>query len=299
VAAASLMTGKRHFLAKVRGFYACYSLPRLQRVYVQVVSEAAAHIRAAIGADGLLPGFCPPTGEIHFSEPQRYVGCRLAPTHAAVTEAISGLLSALKAAAPYRNLAGWIEYHNLYTLYSVWTFGFASGVRGVLSPYLPPAQIHAPSGFASLTDKDNGSGYKTRLLWLPPSVLEQMQHYENHLAVVRDEIQEPTPALQKSCFFLHAEKRAVEVRPKTLCLHMDPFLPFPVNVHRRFVRSELLERACPPEVVDAWMGHWHWGEEPWGEFSSFSPIQYREALEDYLVPLLRELEFGPLRSGFV
>ena len=92
VAAASLITGKRHFLARVRGFYACYSLARLQQVYVQVVSEAAAHIRATIGANSLLPGFCLPPGEIHFAERHRYVGCRLAPTQAAVSEAISGLL---------------------------------------------------------------------------------------------------------------------------------------------------------------------------------------------------------------
>ena len=81
------------------------------------------------------------------------------------------------------------------------------------------------------------------------------------------------------CFFLDEDLKPVEVRPKTLVPIMQDFLPFPVNIHRRFVSSELLDAGCPPEIVSAWMGHWHRGEEPWGKFSSFSFHDYVSVLE--------------------
>ena len=54
----------------------------------------------------------------------------------------------------------------------------------------------------------------------------------------------------------------------------------------------MLETGCPPEVVDAWMGHWYRGEEPWRTFSSFAFADFRMALEEYLQPLiLKQLGF--------
>lgn len=61
------------------------------------------------------------------------------------------------------------------------------------------------------------------------------------------------------------------------------------NTHRRFLRTELIERRCPPEVIDAFLGHWQQGEEPYGPFSSFSARSYVETLRTYLEPLLAEI----------
>ena len=89
---------------------------------------------------------------------------------------------------------------------------------------------------------------------------------------------------------------AVEVRPSTLAPIMREFLPFPVNIHRRFVSSELLDAGCPPEIVSAWMGHWHRGEEPWGKFSSFSFHDFTNGLKLFLDPLLDELGFRAIQG---
>jgi len=50
----------------------------------------------------------------------------------------------------------------------------------------------------------------------------------------------------------------------------------------------LLERECPVEVINAFMGHFERGEEPWGIYSGLSPLVYRDILKDKLVPLLNE-----------
>lgn len=84
---------------------------------------------------------------------------------------------------------------------------------------------------------------------------------------------------------------------KDIQLLMAEFLHFPANVHRRFMRTTLLDRDCPPEVVDAWMGHWNTGQEPWGAMSSFSYGDFVEELRKHLVPVLDELGFVAIRSS--
>jgi len=51
----------------------------------------------------------------------------------------------------------------------------------------------------------------------------------------------------------------------------------------------LLERGCVPEVVDAFMGHWQCGEEPFGAWSSFDFDHYIIELRSHLEPLLRDI----------
>jgi hypothetical protein len=70
----------------------------------------------------------------------------------------------------------------------------------------------------------------------------------------------------------------------------------PFNSSRHYLRSCLLERQCPLEVINAFMGHFERGEEPWGVFSGFSPLAYRDALMDKLVPLLNEDGWEALRG---
>ncbi len=59
----------------------------------------------------------------------------------------------------------------------------------------------------------------------------------------------------------------------------------------------LIERGCPPEAVDCWMGHWRQGQEPWDKFSSYSLGQYITELRAFLLPLLAELGWRPVISS--
>jgi hypothetical protein len=62
----------------------------------------------------------------------------------------------------------------------------------------------------------------------------------------------------------------------------------PANANRHYLRTRLLKRGCPRDVIAAFMGHWEYGTEPWGRFSSLSPHTYRENLERYLLPVLKK-----------
>ena len=67
----------------------------------------------------------------------------------------------------------------------------------------------------------------------------------------------------------------------------------PMNANRHFLRTNLIADNCPVEVVDAFLGHWEIGQEPWGRFSGLSPIVYREKLEEHLIPLLVKNKWSP------
>jgi len=40
--------------------------------------------------------------------------------------------------------------------------------------------------------------------------------------------------------------------------------------------------SCDQEIIDAFMGHWSRGQEPWGEFSTVSSIELAKTIEPKL-----------------
>lgn len=285
ICAASMIAGEEHTLAHVRLFYSVMPIKLLERYYSnesQIVVLLLKHALKIKNFDFELDKLT------NFNQNQ-FVGSRLCPTKNAVKSAVSKLHQAIQEAANSKNF---IEFHNLYTLMTVWQFSFTTACRAIDTPYLPISSIDKETGIASLSDKDDTAGYKTRLIWLPPAIITAMEMYEQHRMLILKNFPEiqhedyPVFLIEKG----RKEKlKVITVRPKTILPIMSRFLPYPANFHRRFMRSELLEHGCPIEVVDGWMGHWHAGEEPWATYSSFNFLSYRETLDTHLLPILQEI----------
>jgi hypothetical protein len=45
---------------------------------------------------------------------------------------------------------------------------------------------------------------------------------------------------------------------------------------------------CAEDIIDAAMGHWLLGQEPWGRASCLSPRIYFELLDEHLSAILRD-----------
>ena len=276
--AASLICGEPHPLARVRLFYSVLSAEMLQEIYLKAIRELVDQMLQAGQKQ-----FNVPTAQV---QPlPRFVGSRLCPTFDAVRNAVAALKCDFLSARPPFDSP---EAHNLYTLLTVWHFVFSTACRAIETPYLPLSEIDPETGIGLFADKDDGTGYKARLIWVPPTVMRLMRDYEAH----RIALSQTYPSQAPVFFLLPGRKDSLQeaaVRPKTMMPVMKKYLAYPANFHRRFMRTELLNRGCPMEVVDAWMGHWYFGEEPWGLYSSFSFQDYRTALETYLKPLLDDL----------
>jgi hypothetical protein len=310
VMAAVLVTGHSHPQARTQQYYASHSATQLRKIYLEATATV---VQEAYKAASLDPPALPVDSE---TVQEGHVGARLCVTRAAAKDAVRRLHEQLGAAAEIKDRAGSITFHNLYTLYTVLLFAYATSMRAIRTPYLSLEEVDTATGLAFISDKDDDAQHKARLAWVPTFVIQQMEAYADHLDAlssdhpwVRDWVRRvPEEKSEKNskkaskkesekvrnrrepCFFLDPEKgKPLEVRPTTLCEHMQPYLALPPNVHRRFMRHELLGAGCPPEVVNAWLGHGFQGEEPWGPHSSFSFAEYRTTLEHSLVPILEEL----------
>jgi hypothetical protein len=284
---ASCITGELHPLARVRLFYTTPSIRLLREGYVSAVSTLADQAYAILGKPSHL-------AHSVLQEPETdglaAVGARLCPTTKAVRGLFTRLVEDVAEASQYTDRAGFIRYHNLLTLHTVQFFAYATSCRAIVTPYLSPDRIHWSRGLASLSDKDDTSRHKSRLVWLPEKLLDQMARYANHLDTLKAQLTTRSAMhLNEPCLFLDQDFKPLWVRPKTIEPWLTGYLDVRANTHRRYLRTELIERRCPPEVVDAFLGHWQQGEEPFGPYSSFSFAEYVETLRDYLEPLLTEI----------
>ncbi len=283
ICAASMISGDEHFLAHVRLFYSVISISKLQQQYLGTINKIVSQLYLASNKTFNLRDFA------QEKDQTKFVGSRLCPTLASVKTAINKLHVDVESAFNAKNT---ILFHNLYTLLTAWRFSFATACRAISTPYVSLSEIDMDTGLGVLSDKDDGTGYKSRLIWLPKNILTEMSKYESHrLKLESFSIEElfNSPPIFFIEHGLKNQSKIINVRPKTLMPMMEQYLQYPANFHRRFMRSELIERGCPIEVVDSWMGHWHAGEEPWSTHSTFSFHLYQEALEKYLIPILNEI----------
>jgi hypothetical protein len=63
------------------------------------------------------------------------------------------------------------------------------------------------------------------------------------------------------------------------------------------LRTYLIEEKCPEDIIDAFLGHWDRGREPWASYGVVDPWGYRQKLLQYLEPLLELLGFEPVEPA--
>ena len=294
VVAASLLTGTDHYLASVRRHYCTPRVGDLQGIYGRAITSVARELSAHTSSPGA-------TGIPIVTSDEASIGSPICPTDKSLAKAFKDIREAirrLKNAPLDRRKSQFQRRHNLYTLYSVLAFGVAAAMRGVSTPYLHLSDVDDKTGFAVVTDKDSGSGYKSRLVWLPEVVQKQMRYYENYLSATSKYLNlKTTKKKMPCCYFLDESGAIKEVRPKSLAPHLKQYLDLPANAARHWTCTDLRERGggLSRETIDALMGHWWRGEEPWGPFSSFSYAAFRKEIADPISQIYTDLKFRPLQ----
>ena len=290
---ATLITGNVHRLARVRLFYTATRGTTLAQAYKRVVDELLTRIYGSLERPNLYS-----TERRRVTDQAGVIGGRNCPTFDAVRSMVHAIQADLATGIRYVDRSGFIRFHNLLSLWTLQCFAYATTCRAIVTPLLPLSSVDSRRGLASLSDKDDEFAHKTRLIWIPDSVQRQMAAYERHLRMVEPQMRGwRNGRVYPVAYFLDPEGAFEEARPKVIERHLKPYLQVKPNTHRRFLRTELIERGCSPEVVDAFMGHWQTGEEPFGKYSSFSYEAYVVELKRFLLPLLDELGFLHLVSS--
>lgn len=294
ITAASCITAQGHSLAGTRIHYSVLSVDYLRGV-----------MKSAI--EPLLRGIGKAACQEEFARVRNpaYVGARHCVNKESYKKAVESVIRDIRTAKSVRTLEELVEHHNLYTAYTVWMFNFGIAGRGNRSPLLETDQIDLVSCISTYRDKDIEQPYHARLIWLPPELIRQLSNYKEHLSAVKSVLMlykdaEVINEYPRAGFFLKNDLKHNEIRAATMSdILYKKYLNAPHNSHRRFIRSELVEMGHPIESIDALMGHWFTGEEPWSYFSSFGFDKHIELLKQNIGQILNQLGFRVCRSNLV
>jgi len=294
VADAILTTARYHYLGQTLLHYTTPSADYIRNLYTLAVDSVlkAIYLEAYDST--------PPQSKSPESLNGFYLGSRLCPSKAGIISMAQNLSSQIVAGPIDYNVSSYIRYHNIFTIYTSQMIAYATGIRAVRSPFVHDDDIDHETGLAVLSDKDGSDFYNSRLVWLPESVRTHLSYYSQHREAVISEMAlrlHPNSRYEAPyMFILEDDFSASEIRPKNIKPYLMDIFPMPLNVNRRFLRTELKERGCPVEVINCFMGHWSRGEEPWGKYSSLSFGAYVSTLKEHISPILGMLSWNPIQS---
>lgn len=291
---------------QTRLHYTTRRLTDLEQIYRDGVVSVTTAIRE-LGCDAYAD-LSTPDAKIALSQPRLSsdsVGSRLCPE----TETISALVSDLKRPLDSTDTlresrAAIIDYHNRYTLYTFLLMQFATGYRAVIDPILRLTDIDPITQTAIVRDKELPRDSNARLIPVVDVLQEQLVRYERHREVIQPlalELSDSEPnrhKVQNNFFWLDSDASCVvELRPLTFHEQFSDTYPYPVNASRRYIRTKLIERSCPTESVDAFMGHWQHGQQPYGQYSTLPLLDVIDPVRHELTELMQDLGFTVINSA--
>jgi len=252
--------------------------------------------------------FCdlfPLAPEIRKQAAECTVGCQFRVETSTLQNLITALQEELAIRqSELRSLDDIHRYHNAYTLY-VWLFqSLTTTMRAIRSPDRMlnvkkdwrVQHSHLPAG---LSDKDSDYEERARYVVIPKSLSIQLRHYQKHLAKYLAHCLRQSEAPEG---FVIWEKhhKSYSVQPLSPKWAGEALKArecnIPVNFHRAYLRSELIARGCPGEIIDAFMGHANRGELPFLRYSTFDYEKYRQQILEHLESILASLGFKIIAS---
>jgi len=239
--------------------------------------------------------------------PQGRIGSNICPRKRTVRLLIKDLAAMVKFCRNDRsNLKSVINFHNAYTNYCVTMLGFATGYRIVRDPLTSLSHFDIETGSLVISDKDHDDNSNAKITFLTKKCCDQIKEYKNHREAMADHLSLVNPDLARELRSIGRSERLVWSRKQRQKV-LKPFFFYlkdnyqfeivtygtmekrlkwttklPLNINRHYLRTCLCENGVSGEVVDAFMGHWDLGREPFGKFSSLSPEMFHDQIEDPL-----------------
>jgi len=200
------------------------------------------------------------------------------------------------------------RYHDAYLLYTWLMQSLQTSIRAVTRPNTLYQTWHEAGNVTTrcgLSDKDSRYCDKARLASLDSRLEAQFGHYKLHLEslVRRLGLINPlklTEAENLPLLVITAQKALIPLTPAWVESQLEErFTPLPANFHRAFLRTELLERRCNPETIDAFLGHADAGQSPYGRYATYDYGLHSPQVEKAIAKIHEELGLIPIPSRIV
>jgi hypothetical protein len=243
-------------------------LPRAAYYAAYPLDELAGDHRAAlvrlIGRDSVTAVFP--------HDAQRWAGAHLRIRQ----QILRSALDALNAGFVQRREEGdFVAAHNHLTAALLWQLHLVTGARPVRDPFARREDLDADNARVFLADKLDARAPAGRWVPITEPIVRQVRAYWAHLRDLCDRLKTLCPSTASSVasllngsedqrapvfFFLGRRGRLLQVRPGRLIAYLGPLASLPVNQLRADTASRLLAANCQFDLVDAWLGHRHFGE---------------------------------------
>jgi hypothetical protein len=204
-----------------------------------------------------------------------------------------------------------IRYHNDFMLYTHIYQSLATTIRAISRPtelyeaWLRQSDLRGEHA-ASLSDKGTDFHEKARMAIITPELSEQFENFQLHGQYLTERpplwLEANTTGKRARPFFVLTDDLKLEaLGPGWIADSLRELTGYriPANFHRAFLVTELLDRGCPSNVVDAFVGHANLGESSFGMYSTFDYRFYRHTLLNYLKAIHADLELRPIASRLV
>jgi hypothetical protein len=322
----ALMRGRTDVASATQAYYQLSNPERVQAdtdgFWRRVIEEVRAEMGDTVPAWLSVPW--PRQQALALGGQEPGLGSRKVPTRGTVRKTVAHLLRRLRSSG--RALRSRValetisEAHNAYALYTMHCILWMLIARGIRDPIPDLRHLDRRSGLVAMCDKSAEDQYSTRLVWAPDSFFEQLEHYRQHLEVLAERLllHAPTQAERIQRSLSHWRDSAsvgtvpdglpsliVEIIDGRLVpltaedatgARMPLRLRMAANSSRHYLRTYLADVGCPDDLIDAQLGHWYHGREPWGVSSSLSPGAFARVMQRYLGDVFSEMGFRPIRS---
>ena len=204
----------------------------------------------------------------------------------------------------YRNALGspgsLSKFHNLYTAYVVLMLFWATGYRAVRDPIGNVDELNVRRQTVVIADKTDDRMSHSRIVFLPSLMVAQLSAYQQHCELMRKHawLTGVEDLLSTFFFFVDEGWQAIRAKPKFVASQIDWAFPWPLNVSRHYLRGHLRDNGVPGDVVDAFMGHWGIGTEPWGKLATMDPHVFRDATVPVIGHMLTNLGFRLVKGAY-
>ena len=289
---AMLFFGHQEKFSVARLHYTCAPAQRMEQTYRTLCSDLLKEL-------GRVADF-PDESVVNRSI---YLGTPFCPRPESVRTLVNKLRLAVEQSRPLgREFSKVKNFHGHFALYTASLIAFATTYRAVRDPSLYEKDINFGSGLGVISDKDDNTFYHSRFVWIADVCRQQIRNYRRHLQRLYELFGLTSPALFRlfrefdqhgrplQLFFMPgADDLVEELRPALIGQVLKDLHNYdlPVNSHRHYLKSELLKSGCPLEVIEAQLGHWEQGQEPWNRFSNLRPMEFCQQLDLHLTSILR------------
>lgn len=219
-----------------------------------------------------------------------YVGARNTPKQKTIKNLVAGSIIKVKA---LRNKS-WIEFHNFYVTYCIIMLDFATTNRAVARKYFFESDMDTINKNILVWDKGAGDSLNSRIVYFPDICIEQLYKYSKHRDKVLKKValsgddgyykladkknKSPISFFKSKLriqvkenighfFFLDQNGKPYNIKPGFLKKELKGLFHLPINTNRQYIRFNLMNEKVNGEIIDAYLGHSSYGEEPYGRYS--------------------------------